>query len=79
MELRDPLHEFLQLAEGIVQHRERFEPATDTRIFNVVASEYSVYVLVQPLLKRIVRDAPGVSLRLQRTTRGEPEPQHGSR
>jgi DNA-binding transcriptional LysR family regulator len=73
IELREPLHELIQLAEGIVQRRERFEPATDSRIFNVVASEYSASVLIQPLLTRIARDAPGVSLRLQRTTRGEPE------
>ncbi len=72
-ELREPLHELIQLAEGIVQRREKFDPCTDARVFNVVASEYSAYVLVQPLLKRIAREAPGVSLRLKRTTRGEPE------
>jgi DNA-binding transcriptional LysR family regulator len=72
-ELREPLHELVQMAEGVVQRRERFDPETDSRIFNVVASEYSAYVLIQPLLKRITRDAPGVSLHLQRTSRGEPE------
>jgi DNA-binding transcriptional LysR family regulator len=73
VELREPLHELVQLAEGIVQRRERFDPATDSRIFNVVASEYSAYVLIQPLLKRLAREATGVSLHLQRTSRGEPE------
>jgi len=73
IELREPLHELVQLAQGIVQRREGFDPSTDSRIFNVVASEYSAYVLIQPLLKRIARDAPGVSLHLQRTSRGEPE------
>jgi len=73
VELREPLHELVQLAEGIVQRRERFDPSTDPRIFNVVASEYSAYVLIQPLLKRIAREAPGISLHLQRTSRGEPE------
>jgi DNA-binding transcriptional LysR family regulator len=72
-ELREPLHEMVQMAEGIVQRRERFDPATDARIFNVVASEYSAYVLIQPLLKRIACEAPGISLHLQRTSRGEPE------
>ena len=72
-ELREPLHELIQLAEGIVQRRENFDPCTDSRVFQVVASEYSAYVLVQPVLKRIAREAPGVSLRLKRTTRGEPE------
>jgi DNA-binding transcriptional LysR family regulator len=73
VELREPLHELVQLAEGIVQRRERFDPSTDSRIFNVVASEYSAYVLIQPLLKRLAREAPGISLHLQRTSRGEPE------
>jgi LysR family transcriptional regulator, nod-box dependent transcriptional activator len=73
LELREPLHELLQTAEDIIQRREVFDPATDSRVFNVVASEYSAYVLVQPLLQRIAAEAPGVSLRLQRSTRGEPE------
>lgn len=72
-ELREPLHELVQMAEGIVQRRERFDPATDSRLFNVVASEYSAYILVHPLLKRVAREAPGISLHLQRTSRGEPE------
>jgi len=73
MELREPLHELTQLAEGIVQRREVFDPATNTRAFNVVTSEYSACVLLQPLLQRIATEAPGVSLHLQRTSRGEPE------
>lgn len=73
MELREPLHELVQIAGEIVERREVFNPATDSRTFNVVASEYSAYVLLQPLLQRIATEAPGVSLRLQRSSRGEPE------
>jgi DNA-binding transcriptional LysR family regulator len=73
MELREPLHELVQIAGEIVERREVFNPATDSRVFNVVASEYSAYMLVQPLLQRIATSAPGVSLRLHRSTRGEPE------
>lgn len=73
MELREPLHELMQIADEIVQRRERFTPASDSRVFTIVASEYSAYVLVQPLLERIATEAPGVALRLQRPTRGEPE------
>jgi DNA-binding transcriptional LysR family regulator len=73
MELREPLHELIQIAGEIVQRREVFDPTTDSRVFNVVASEYSAYMLVQPLLKRIATEAPGVSVRLQRASRGEPE------
>jgi LysR family transcriptional regulator, nod-box dependent transcriptional activator len=70
MELREPLHELVQIAGQIVERREVFNPATDSRVFNVVASEY---LLLQPLLQRIATLAPGVSLRLHRSTRGEPE------
>ena len=51
--LREPLHDLVQMAGDIVQRREVFDPATDARTFNVVASEYSAYILVQPVLQRI--------------------------
>jgi LysR family transcriptional regulator, nod-box dependent transcriptional activator len=73
IELREPLHDLVQMAGDIVQRREIFDPATDLRSFNVVASEYSAYILVQPLLRRVATEAPGLSLRLVRSTRGEPE------
>ena len=58
IELREPLHELVQMAGDIIQRREMFDPATDLRTFNVVASEYSIYLLVQPLLRRVARGAP---------------------
>src|SRR5438067_13297594 len=73
MELQEPLHELVQMAGDIIQRREVFDPATDLRTFNVVASEYSAYILVQPVLQRIATAAPGLSLRLLRSTPGEPE------
>lgn len=73
IELREPLHELVQMAGDIVQRRDTFDPAVDLRSFNVVASEYSAYILVQPLLRRVASEAPGLSLRLVRSTRGEPE------
>jgi LysR family nod box-dependent transcriptional activator len=73
MELREPLHDLVQMAGDIVQRREAFDPAADSRAFNVVASEYSAYILVHPLLQRIATVAPGLSLRLLRSTHGEPE------
>ena len=37
LELRQPLHELVQIASEIVQRREVFDPATDSRVLNVVA------------------------------------------
>jgi LysR family transcriptional regulator, nod-box dependent transcriptional activator len=71
--LREPLHELVQLAGDIVQRREVFDPAIDSRTFNLVASEYAAYILLQPVLQRVATAAPGLSLRLQRSTPGEPE------
>lgn len=72
-DLQEPLRELLQLAEETVQRRPHFNPATDRRVFTVVASDYSAYLLVQPLIERIAEAAPGVSIQLQRSTRGQPE------
>src|SRR5215471_10447572 len=41
LELREPLRQLLQLAEETVQRRPSFNPATDRRVFTVVASDYS--------------------------------------
>ncbi|MBV9327126.1 MAG: LysR family transcriptional regulator [Chloroflexi bacterium] len=73
IELQEPLHELVQMAGDIIQRRELFEPANDSRSFNVVASEYSAYILIQPVLQRLAHAAPGLSLRLQRSTPGEHE------
>jgi LysR family nod box-dependent transcriptional activator len=73
IELQEPLHELVQMAGDIIQRREVFDPARDSRTFNVVASEYSAYILIQPVLQRLAKAAPGLSLRLQRSTPGEPE------
>jgi LysR family transcriptional regulator, nod-box dependent transcriptional activator len=73
MELQEPLHELVQMAGDIIQRREVFDPARDARTFNVVASEYAAYILIQPVLQRLAEAAPGLSLRLQRSTPGEPE------
>lgn len=73
MGLREPLHDLVQMAGDIVQRREVFDPTTDSRTFNVVASEYSAYILIQPVLQRVATEAPGLSLRLQRSTPGEAE------
>src|SRR5689334_614172 len=73
LELQEPLHELVQMAGDIIQRREVFDPVRDSRTFNVVASEYAAYILLQPVLQRLAHAAPGLSLRLQRSTPGEPE------
>ncbi|MBE2253231.1 MAG: LysR family transcriptional regulator [Myxococcus sp.] len=41
-----------------------FEPSTTQRTFVVATSDYGASVLMQPLLRRLARDAPGLTVRL---------------
>jgi LysR family nod box-dependent transcriptional activator len=71
-ELQGPLQEFMQIAEETVQRRPHFDPASDERLFSIVASDYTAYILLQPLLQRVARDAPGIRLQIRWSSRGEP-------
>jgi LysR family transcriptional regulator, nod-box dependent transcriptional activator len=61
-ELLDPLAEILSRIERTIEHRPSFEPATDSRRFSIVMSDYAMLLLLQPLLRRIGTDAPAVSM-----------------
>jgi DNA-binding transcriptional LysR family regulator len=70
-ELREPLQELIHLAEETVQKRPHFYPARDRRLFSLVASDYAAYMLLQPLVQRLTREAPGISLQIRADSRGE--------
>jgi DNA-binding transcriptional LysR family regulator len=70
MELREPLQELIQLAEETIQRRPHFDPARDRRLFTIVASDYAAYMLLQPLLRLIASDAPGISLQIRVASHG---------
>lgn len=75
-ELQEPLSELLQLAKATIERRPHFDPSTDQRTFTVVASGYSAFLLMQPLIERIVGSAPGISLQIEQARRGAPEKVH---
>lgn len=63
----------LDRAENVYDALERlfeqdFEPATSTRRFTVVQSDYSMVVLAQPLTRILRSEAPGVRLSFQQLT-----------
>lgn len=70
-ELQPLLTDLLQLAEETVQRRPHFNPATDRRVFSIVASDYSAYMLLQPLLSRISVEAPNVAIQVRQSSRGD--------
>src|SRR5512134_3427954 len=53
LDLQEPLRQLLQLAEETVQRRPSFDPACDRRVFTVVASDYSAYMALHPLLRHV--------------------------
>lgn len=64
---RDLLPEVQQTARQIskaLRVDEDFDPATSSRTFRLVMSDYAVAVLHEPLLDRIARQAPGVRLEI---------------
>jgi DNA-binding transcriptional LysR family regulator len=52
----------LRQVERTLEARTEFNPATSTRTFSLVMSDYTVTVLVDPLLRRAHELAPGVGL-----------------
>lgn len=55
---------------GVVQRRPHFEPATADRAFTVVASDYAHAVLLPQVTRRVVNEAPGVTLLNESRTGG---------
>ena len=52
----------LRQVERTLEARPEFDPASSTRTFSLVMSDYAVTVLVDPLLRRVHELAPGVGL-----------------
>jgi len=52
----------LRQVERTLEARPEFDPATSTRTFSLLMSDYAVTVLVDPLLRRAHEVAPGVGL-----------------
>jgi len=58
------VQESLRLIETALDRSEGFVPATSTRTFSIILSDYSIMVLIEPLLGRVHELAPGVGLEL---------------
>jgi LysR family nod box-dependent transcriptional activator len=55
-----PVHEALELIRSALESPPRFDPATDRRSFRLSCSDYSVLMLIGPLVRALGADAPGV-------------------
>ncbi|MBS1844298.1 MAG: LysR family transcriptional regulator [Actinobacteria bacterium] len=59
-----PLREILGRVEEAVLGDAGFDPAHDTRTFNVLATDYVTLTLVRPLIKALAVEAPNIHLRV---------------
>jgi DNA-binding transcriptional LysR family regulator len=55
-----PVHEALELIRRAVDAPPHFDPASDRRSFRLSCSDYSVLMLIGPLVRGLATDAPGV-------------------
>ena len=62
-ELVEPLRQCIERIENMMDHRRSFTPAREIRSFTVAASDYAAFMLLPPLLKRLEREAPGITVK----------------
>jgi LysR family transcriptional regulator, nod-box dependent transcriptional activator len=60
--LVEPVRAVLVGLEQLLATSSHFDPASDRRVFTVVASDYVTLVLLRPLLERLYREAPHVAV-----------------
>ncbi len=60
--LVEPVNDVLLRIDATIATRPEFNPLTTGRHFSVVASDYSINVLLLDVLRRVHREAPGMSL-----------------
>ena len=69
-ELAPQLHLQLQGVEDLLNARRSFVPSSEARTFSIAASDYVVFLLLQPLVARMTAEAPGIKLRFVRLDAG---------
>ncbi|MFI6778226.1 LysR family transcriptional regulator [Nocardia sp. NPDC050412] len=62
--LVSPVRQLLADTELLLRSRRHFDPATDARMFTIMASEYSTITLLHPLMTTLRTDAPNVRIRV---------------
>ncbi len=72
-DLAPVLHQRLLDIEDLMNARRAFVPAKERRTFVIAASDYIVFVLLQPLVARLAEQAPGVSVRFTRLAPTSPD------
>lgn len=59
-----PVREALALIQHAIDERPGFDPATDRATFVISCSDYSLLMLIGPLVRRLAAEAPGVTIQV---------------
>lgn len=62
--LTEPVREALALIQVALNQRPQFDPASDRCSFTVSCSDYSVLMIIGPLVRRVAAEAPGMTIRV---------------
>jgi LysR family nod box-dependent transcriptional activator len=62
--LRQPVRDALAIISGAIDQRTGFDPATDHATWTVSCSDYSLLMLIGPLVRRLTATAPGATVRV---------------
>ncbi|HKP63441.1 MAG TPA: LysR family transcriptional regulator [Polyangiales bacterium] len=71
--LEEPLQQILASIENALNRRTGFDPSTSQRMFRIAASDDIATVFLQPLLLRLRKLAPRISLQVQRPDKDTPQ------
>jgi len=63
--LAHPVREALNLVQGALEDRVGFDPDSDSCTVRVSCSDYSVLIVIAPLIRRLASEAPGVTIQVQ--------------
>jgi DNA-binding transcriptional LysR family regulator len=63
-EIEAPLQDALRQIETLIENRPSFDPSRDKRTFSLAVSDYAVFLLIQPALVRIMKEAVDVAIRI---------------
>jgi LysR family nod box-dependent transcriptional activator len=62
--LRQPVRDALAIIRAALDQRTGFDPAADDATWTVSCSDYSLLMLIGPLVRRLAATAPGVTIRV---------------
>jgi DNA-binding transcriptional LysR family regulator len=63
--LIEPVREVLMRIDSTIAAQPDFDPATESRDFTLLASDFTMTVLVPPLLESLFKDAPGIRIHIR--------------